>query len=551
MTNHTQAIPKKVSLVNTIKNKLTTPSHWLCFLSGFLLVFAYAPFSYWWLALILPSIILYQIRNATPRAAAKKMALFAFGWFSSGISWVHVSIDQFGGLPLVFSLLLMLALCAYLALFPALAGYLTAKITRNKHVNLWFFPSVWLLCEYLRSVVLTGFPWLSLGYSQIDSPLASFAPVIGEVGLTGIVLLLNICWVKIYCYCCAHLANVDSTSCPDLANKGNQNTQVMVKRSAKHLALPLVLAITIMLTSVALHQVNWTVLTGKSAKVALVQGNVAQSIKWRPEQEWPTMLKYLDLTRLNYDADIIVWPESAIPALEPAVQDYLTSVNSSAMLNNSAVITGLINYNFESKEYFNALIVLGKKNSEDNIGYHYNHSNRYYKSHLLPIGEFVPFQELLRPIAPFFNLPMSSFTPGEYVQPNLVANNLHILPLNCFEIAFPAQLAANLTNDSDMILTVSNDAWFGDSHGPHQHFEIARMRALEFGRPLVRATNNGVTGIINHLGEVSAIAPQFKEVVLRGTVEFVSGDTPYSQWPNLLLALMIFIPLTLMKYCKC
>jgi apolipoprotein N-acyltransferase len=526
----------KAPLFKSLKSKLANPSNWLCFLSGFLLVFAYAPFSLWWLTLILPSIMLYQIKDAPPKQAAKKIALFAFGWFSSGISWVHVSIDQFGGLPLIFSLLLMLALCAYLALFPTLAGYLTARVAKHGRVNLLLFPSIWLLCEYLRSVVLTGFPWLSLGYSQIDSPLASFAPVIGEVGLTGIVLVINICLVKIYCFYA------------DIISNKNQTSPVVLSRNS--LALPLTLIISIMLTSVVLAKVSWTELTGKSIKVALIQGNIAQSIKWQPEQEWPTMLKYLDLTRVNYDADLIVWPESAIPALEPAVQDYLDTVNRSAILNNSAIITGLINYNFESKEYFNALLVLGKKNTEDEQGYYYNHSNRYYKNHLLPIGEFVPFQELLRPIAPFFNLPMSSFTAGNYVQPNLIANNLHILPLNCFEIAFPTQLAANYTDDTDMILTVSNDAWFGDSHGPHQHFEIARMRALEFGRPLVRATNNGVTGIINHLGEVTEIAPQFEEVVLKGTVEFVKGDTPYSQWPNLILWLMILAPIILLKIFK-
>lgn len=526
----------KSSIFQSVKIKLTNPSNWLCFISGFLLVFSYAPFSYWWLALVLPSVILHQIRHATPKVAAKKMALFAFGWFSSGISWVHVSIDQFGGLPLIFSLLLMLALCAYLALFPALAGYLAARIAKNKQMNLWLLPPIWLFCEYLRSVVLTGFPWLSLGYSQIDSPLSAFAPVIGEVGLTGIILLLNICLVKIYC------------TCSELFKQQNQES--LNRSTSSSLAPPIALILCIFSTSMVFTQISWTELTGKSSKVALIQGNIAQSIKWQPEQEWPTMLKYLDLTRVNYDADLIVWPESAIPALEPAVQDYLSTVNRSAMLNNSTIITGLINYNFESKEYFNALLVLGKKNAEDEQGYYYNHSNRYYKSHLLPIGEFVPFQELLRPLAPFFNLPMSSFTAGNYVQPNLVANNLHILPLNCFEIAFPKQLAANFTDKTDMILTVSNDAWFGDSHGPHQHFEIARMRALEFGRPLIRATNNGVTGMINHLGEVTAIAPQFEEVVLRGEIDFVSGDTPYSQWPNLILWLMIVVPLLLLKSAK-
>ncbi|WP_231731567.1 apolipoprotein N-acyltransferase [Colwellia sp. TT2012] len=523
-------------IFTSIISKLTNRNNWLCFFSGFFLVFAYAPFSYWWLALILPSIILHQVSHAPPKLAAKKMALFALGWFSSGISWVHVSIDQFGGLPLIVSLLLMLALCSYLALFPALAGYLTAIFSKNKQVNLWLLPSIWLFCEYLRSVVLTGFPWLSLGYSQIDSPLANFAPIIGEVGITAIILLVNICWVKIY--------NILSALFKDKNQDTNTHT------SSKDLIFPIVLVTSILVTSFALSLVSWTELTGKSAKVALIQGNIAQSIKWQPEQEWPTMLKYLDLTRVNYDADLIVWPESAIPALEPAVQDYLSTVNRSAILNNSAIITGIINYNFESKEYYNALLVLGKKTTEDEQGYYYNHSNRYYKSHLLPIGEFVPFQEWLRPLAPFFNLPMSSFTAGNYVQPNLVANNFHILPLNCFEIAFPLQVAANFTDKTELLLTVSNDAWFGDSHGPHQHFEIARMRALEFGRPLIRSTNNGVTGIVNHLGEITAIAPQFEEVVLRGQVEFVTGYTPYSQWPNLILFLMVFMPLVLLKTFK-
>jgi apolipoprotein N-acyltransferase len=525
----------KPSIFQSFKGNVKNPSNWLCFVSGLLLVFAYAPFSFWWLTLILPSIPLHQVRHAPPKVAMKKLGLFAFGWFSSGISWVHVSIDQFGGLPLIFSLLLMLALCAYLSLFPALSGYLSARIAKKKQVNLWLLPPLWLLCEYLRSVVLTGFPWLSLGYSQIDSPLASFAPVIGEVGLTGIVLLINICLVKVYCF---------ST---EPSTKQHQHLKSSIN---KGLIFPLALTMSIFLTNFALTQLSWVELTGKSTKVALIQGNIDQSIKWAPEQEWPTMLKYLDLTRVNYDVDLIIWPESAIPALEPAVQDYLRTVNRSAMLNNSAIITGLINYNFESKEYFNALLVLGKKNNDDEEGYYYNHSNRYYKSHLLPIGEFVPFQEFLRPIAPFFNLPQSSFTAGSYIQPNLVAKDIHILPLNCFEIAFPKQLAANFTDKTAMILTVSNDAWFGDSHGPHQHFEIARMRALEFGRPLVRATNNGVTGIINHLGEVTAIAPQFEEVVLKGTVEFVSGNTPYSQWPNLILWLMIMLPLSVMKGLK-
>ena len=236
------------------------------------------------------------------------------------------------------------------------------------------------------------------------------------------------------------------------------------------------------------------------------------------------MLKYLDLTRAHYGADLFVWPESAIPAAELLAEEYLDLVNSAAALNNTAVITGIINYNFETKQYFNSLIVLGKQQADDTQGqYYYPSDNRFNKHHLLPIGEFVPFQEWLRPLAPFFNLPMSSFTRGDYVQKNLIANGITIAPLICFEIAFPAQLQANFQQDTQLLLTVSNDAWFGTSHGPHQHMEIARMRALEFGRPLVRSTNTGITAVVDHHGQFIDRLPQFEEGVLNSEVALVSG----------------------------
>lgn len=503
--------------LSLLKSALVNKQYWLCFTAGLSLVFAYAPFSQWYLALFVPAIVFYQLVKQTPKVSATLMGLFAFGWFTSGISWVHVSIDQFGGLPLAVSLTLMLFLCLYLALFPALSAYLTAYFSNKKQLNLWLIMPFWLIGEFLRSVVLTGFPWLSLGYSQIDSPLANFAPVIGEVGITALVVLINVCLVKI--------------------------VLSLKKKSNKTFFFPTVIMLIIVGLAFNLTKVDWVKTTGKTTKVALVQGNIAQSIKWAPEQEWPTMLKYLDLTRINYDADIIIWPESAIPALEPAVQDYLNTVNQSALLNESAIITGILNYNFESKEYFNSLIVLGNKQDKDEQGYYYNHSNRYSKNHLLPIGEFVPFQEILRPIAPLFNLPMSSFSRGDYVQHNLQAKNLHILPLLCFEIVFPHQLAANLTKQTNLLLTVSNDAWFGDSHGPHQHMEIARMRALEFGRPLLRSTNNGVTAVVDHLGKFIKRIPQFEEGVLKTDVALVEGETPYSKSPRLILLLMIIMPL--------
>jgi apolipoprotein N-acyltransferase len=533
------------SFIAFVYRTLNDKSLWLSFIAGLSLVFAYAPFSLWWLVyIVLPLWFLHlqQLQNkylllssqltATEevelvnnnakkqrRLVTKHSFIFAFGWFASGISWVHVSIDQFGGLPLVISLLLMILLCSYLALFTILACYLSCFFSKKGLINLWALPCLWMFGEYLRANILTGFPWLSLGYSQIDGPLAALAPIIGEIGISLVVLII-----------CVGLSKI-------LINR----QRIFALSSVISLTLAIVVA----------NQASWVTLKNDDVNVALIQGNIEQDIKWQPEQEWPTMLKYLQLSRENFDSDLIIWPESAIPALELLVssQEFLQLVNQASLANDSAIITGIQNYHVDNKEYYNGLVVLGdtEKPSENKPvnSYFYNSNNRYYKHHLLPIGEFVPFGDFLRPLAPLFNLSMSSFSRGDYIQPNLRANGLNVLPLICFEIAFADQLAANFSNQTNLLLTVSNDAWFGDSHGPHQHMEIARMRALEFGRPLLRATNNGVTAVTDHLGTIQLAAPQFEQHVLKTKVQLVSGLTPYYLYGELLRWLLPLLSLLL------
>jgi apolipoprotein N-acyltransferase len=493
------------NIARRIYQNITHKQSVLSFSLGLALVLCYAPFSYYWLvALILPT-WLYSLQGKSSRDATKQGFIFAFGWFSAGISWVHVSIDQFGGLPLAISLLLMLLLCLYLALFLALACYLAARFSYQKQLNLWLLLPFWLLSEFLRGVFLTGFPWLTLGYSQIDGPLATFAPIVGEKGLSALILIISIAVVYV------------------------------IKQ--RRIMLNIALLAMVSASYLALHNSAWVSQTGKSVNVMMVQGNIKQEMKWQPELTWPSMLSYLDLTRQHYPAELIIWPESAITAVEPSrqAQDFLQIAQSSAALNNSAIITGIIDYDINNKNYYNNLIVLGKSTIEDEQGsYQYNNLNRYSKHHLLPIGEFVPFADWLRPIAPFFNLPMSSFSRGEYVQKNLLANGLNLLPLICFEVAFSEQLSANFSNQTDLLLTVSNDAWFGDSHGPHQHLDIVRMRALEFGRPFLRATNNGITAAIDHQGNVIKKIPQFEEAVLKVQVPLTTGLTPYASYSTII-----------------
>lgn len=487
-------------------------------LAGLSNTFAFAPYD--WHAL--PLFTMTVLAVALSKTVSKKQAFwygwcYGVGWFGLGVSWVHVSIATFGGMPLLASLSIMAALVAYLALFPGLAGLLSWWLAKRTP---WLFPALlaasWTLAENLRSWVLTGFPWLSLGYSQTDGWLHPYAPLIGETGITFVLV-----------FTAAALAGV----LPALRQS------MPLQRS---MSLQLAGAVLLYASAPLWSSLQGWQLTGASQQVALVQGNIRQELRWAPEQELPTMKKYMALSREHMQDTLMIWPEAAVPQIEPLAQAYLINLDILALEKNAAVITGILDYKRNGDAY-NGMIVLGKQDNST-ASYHYKTSNRYQKHHLLPIGEFVPFEHWLRDVAPFFDLPNSSFARGQWQQPNLIAKQLQLLPALCFEIAFPRQIAANFAADTDFLLTVSNDAWFGDSIGPWQHLEIARMRALEFGRPLLRATNNGITAAIGADGQVLGQLPQFQEGVLQLDVPQSSGMTLYSRvgdWPLYLLSLLL------------
>ncbi|AWL11483.1 Apolipoprotein N-acyltransferase [Saliniradius amylolyticus] len=479
----------------TPKRKNSRLFHSIAFLSGAGLTLGFAPFSVWALGPLLVLVFLAALA-ASPRPFWTGF-WFGAGWFGVGISWVHVSIADFGGLPLIGSLGLMALLCGYLALYPALFAWL---LRRYFCTHLWPLaaPLLWLMTEWLRSWVLTGFPWLSLGYSQLHGPLAGWIPVIGEFGTSALVILTASALVA-------------------FTASGRKAYWLMVA------LLPLV-------AGSLLKQINWVSPSDRQVDLAMVQGNIKQELRWIPEQDAPTMNKYRQLSQNHWDADLMIWPEAAIPKLEPMAVEYIQALDEQAAITHTGMITGIVNYNFESQQAFNQLIALGSEGGEPQGHYQYQHDNRYAKHHLLPIGEFIPLEDWLRGLAPIFDLPMSSFTRGAYQQKNIIANGYHLAPAICFEIAFPEQIRANLHPGTDLILTVSNDAWFGRSHGPHQHMEIAQVRALELGLPVLRATNNGITGVITPDGRLVQRLPQFEESVLRTEVNLYTGQTPFVRW---------------------
>ena len=466
---------------------------------GALLTFAYAPFSQAWLTpLLLTGFLLMLVRSSSAKQAAWTGFSFGFGWFAAGISWVYVSIDQFGGMPMIASVLVMIILCAYLALFPLLTAWLWFKCRRYcGSLSLFLVPILWLLTEFLRGWLLTGFPWLGLGYTQTLSTLGNFAPHIGEIGIAVALWLMALGF-----------------------------TYMLLQNRFEWLFLPLAIVIVAWLAP----RFNPMHYTGEQTSVALVQGNVVQDLKWDAEQQWPNFDTYTELTAPHLQHDLIIWPESAITFIEPLAQRPLAMLDELLLEQETTLISGIIDLDRHTGEFFNSMIVMGE---QPQGGWQYGHSNRYQKHQLLPIGEFVPFEALLRPIAPLFNLPMSSFSRGAAVQPNLNANGVLIAANICYEVAFSRQIRANVTTDTQFLLTISNDTWFGDSHGPHQHWQIAVMRARELGRPMLRATNNGITGVIDHTGATLTRLPQFTAGVASTPVLHVEGETGFARFGDL------------------
>ncbi len=497
---------------------------------GLSLTLAFSPYDYAYIPLFSITAFLVLIsRTQHPKLIG---FLFGCGWFGAGISWVHVSIAEFGGVPLIVSLFLMGLLVSYLALFVMLFSLIIHKLQLKfgYALPLAASPALWFAMESLRSVLFTGFPWLSLGYSQTNTVIGQLAPVIGETGITTILVILASCAAYLILLIRSNKIQQQSSSIK-LSAYGAMLLSLHSAWFMPHFT----------------HNNKNTNAQNQSFTVGVVQGNIEQSMRWVPELDQPIMDKYLQLSEILWQNDVVIWPEAAVPKLESEAQLFLHEVDAQAYASNTALITGIVNYDFGRDMILNQLISLGRKNTNlDQPQYYYGHNNRFAKHHLLPIGEFIPFENWLRGLAPIFDLPMSSFTRGAYVQENLQANGVWFVPAICFEIVFPRQIRANITPESNAIITVSNDAWFGDSHGPHQHMQIAQMRALEFGLPVIRATNNGITGIIDHHGQIQSRLPQFTEGVLVDTVMTPSNTTLYRQYGDIIpLALaslwMLFI----------
>ena len=471
------------------------PGNLLALTAGTLTTLALAPFDIWPLAIISVALLYLGLRETTAKQAAQRGWCYGFGLFASGVSWVYVSIHDFGAASPALAGLLTLAFVAGLALFFALLGWLWVRLLRNRHHALsdaLVFSALWLAFDALRGWILTGFPWLYIGYSQLDGPLAGLAPV-GGVWLLSFAIALSATLL---------------VALPRLRTEKSR------------LALAIVLLAAPWIAALLLNGHAWTTPKGEPLTVAAVQGNVAQSMKWDPKKLEMQLLLYRDMTFRSRPADLIVWPETAVPILKEHAEGYLKMMAGFAEQRDAALITGVPvrQSNAEGElRYYNGLTTAGDA------------SGTYLKQKLVPFGEYVPLQDLLRGLIAFFDLPMSDFARGESGQALLQAKGLQIAPYICYEVVYP-EFAAGLAAQSDLLLTVSNDAWFGRSIGPLQHLQMAQMRALEAGRWMIRATNNGITVLIDPYGDITEQIPPFEQAVLYGEVTAMQGLTPYLRW---------------------
>lgn len=489
--------------MNTPQNLQKNPYYFIEILAvvlGALIPFSFSPYDLFWLQFPLLAYLFLICLEQRPGLAFLRGFLFGLGWFVHGIHWLFYSLHYHGGSPVFLAVLMVVILAAVLALFPAFAMYLSNKFIKpSKTIRLLLvYPIALMVFEWLRGYVLTGLPWVQLGTAHVDTFLAGYAPVIGGLGM-------------------ALMATVVSGALALLLLKQFIEKETIIK---SYLKTGLSVVFVIYVAGFLLGLINWTQPVGDPIKVSIIQGNIPQSEKWKRDNYRPTLEMYRQLTQINYQSDLIIWPETAVPGFKSRVLPYLNELAIEAEQTKTDILMGIFISDPETKRYYNSVITLDNQ--------------MYQKRHLVPLGEYFPFRSLLGFFAQWINIPLSDIDLGKKEQPLVEAAGQKIGINICFEDVFDRDVLLDLP-EATLLVNVSNDAWFDASPQPWQHHQIARIRSLETGRVLLRGTNTGVTSVIGVKGEVIATLPQFKRDVLTTDVQGYMGATPYVIWANYLL----------------
>jgi len=466
----------------------------IALLAGAATVLAFAPVGFYPLALASFAVLVHLWMRAAPRACFRSGFAFGLGLFGGGVSWVYVSLSQFGGMPAPLAGLATFLFCAFIALFPAAAGWLQARVPAADGARACLvIPAAWTLFEWLRGWILTGFPWLSAGYAATGWPPQGYAPLLGAYGLSFITLgAAGMLW------------------------------GLVTKKKIRFL----VLLVAVAGVGQALRAVDWTAPAGEPVRAALLQGNIEQEMKFRAERYARILETYARLAE-ETSARLIILPETAVPRFYDGVEpEYLARLDAAAKRNGGDLLLG-VPYREAQDRYYNSVVTLGTAPRQI-----------YHKVHLVPFGEFVPpgFGWVLHVL----QIPLSDFSRGSPAQTPLAVAGQRVAVNICYEDAFGDETARSLP-EATLLVNVSNVAWFADSLAPSQHLQIARLRAIETGRMHLSATNSGVTAAIDRDGRVLAQLPQFAAGRLEIAAQGYAGATPYVRlrdWPTLVGALL-------------
>ena len=476
---------------------------------GAMLVLAFAPFYLWPLAILAPAGLFWLNRDESSLARLFASGwLFGLGYFGCGVYWIYNSLHDFGMAPPLVAGGITGLMAIYLALTPGLIlvswGYAQRLLGSRA---LWLLPLLWFGLEWFKGWFATGMPWLSLGYSQTPSPLAGFAPLVGVYGIGALCILMAV-------------------------------ALVFGLRERRYSILALILAIP--LSGWLLQQLDWSEPTAQPLKVTMVQGNIPQELKWRRDQRQNIFNTYWRETSRHWDSDLIIWPETALPGQSSDIESTLLEpMQVAALENDSTLISGLVFAGNAPTEFYNSVIQLGRERG------------LYHKRHLVMFGEYYPMRWLLDLLSGVISIPYSDLTAGPDEQELMQVDGLKLGVSICFEDVFSRDVLLAFPQ-ANLLVNLSNDAWFGNSTAPHQHMQIAQMRSLETERVMMRATNTGITAFIDHNGRVLSVSDQFKTQSITEVMQGRSGVTPFFyfakvQWIVSLLPFALLLLLSLRK----
>jgi apolipoprotein N-acyltransferase len=482
----------------------------LSFISGLLLVFCFPTTDLYMLAWFVLVPFLLSLYEKEPKQAFLSGVFFGTPYFFGTLYWIYHSINHYGNISFFPSISIVFILCLYLSLYTGLFALLFSITLRNTNLpSLFIAPLFWVSVEYLRSYVFTGFPWSSLGYSQYKVlTLIQLADITGIYGISFLLVAVNGALADIF----------------------------LIRRRVKDMPLfPLsqtvigfsVLVILLLLTIVYGNMRLGEQIPGEYVKISIVQGNIEQDKKWEPFFQRSVTETYVDLSHkaAASSPSMIVWPETSVPFIFKKDESFTTELLDAQRSLDTYLLFGSILYKGDQKGktyYSNSAVLI------DRTG---NDVYEYDKIHLVPFGEYVPLQKVL------FFINKLVVGVGDYAQGNQYS--LAETPYGrfaiviCYEIIFPGLVRKFFTDEGDFLVNITNDAWFGKTTGPYQHFSMAVFRAIENRKPVIRAANTGISGFIDSKGRIISKTEIFQQVILTRDIKTNNTKSFYTKYGDL------------------